>query len=87
MYLVKDVRVSQERAEAGFRTEQDRPAAILDARVVSGIGIAEDAAAQGDELFGTGFVFCCHWILARRSHSDDTSSQFCSAPDVISLLR
>lgn len=49
MDFIENVWVSEERAEAGFGAEIDRPAAILDARKIGWICIAEFSAAQGDE--------------------------------------
>lgn len=49
MDFVEEIRVSKERAETGFGAEIDRAAAILGAREVSRIGIAEDAPAEGDK--------------------------------------
>jgi hypothetical protein len=51
MDFVEEVWVSKERAEAGFGTKIDRPAAILGTREISGIGIAKDPSAKGDEAF------------------------------------
>jgi hypothetical protein len=49
MYLIKDVRIRQERAETGICAEIDRPASILDAREVGGIRVAEFSATEGYE--------------------------------------
>lgn len=49
MNLVEDIRVSQKRAEAGFRAEIDGPAAIFDAREIVRISIAEFSSTEGDE--------------------------------------
>ena len=64
MDFVENIRVSEERAEAGFCAEQDRPSTIFGAREVSGIRFAEDTSAQGDELFGAGFDFFCHRVAS-----------------------
>ncbi len=49
MRFVKGIRVGAERLEAGLRAEIDRPAAILEAREIGGIGVAEDPPAEGDK--------------------------------------
>jgi hypothetical protein len=51
MNFVKQIRVSQKRAKTGFRTEVDHPPFVFNPREVSGIGVAENASAKGDELF------------------------------------
>ena len=45
MDFVKQVGVSQERAETGFGAEINRPSFIFDAREVGRIGITENAPA------------------------------------------
>jgi len=62
MGFVKNIRVSKERAQAGFGTEQDRPPAVLGARKVGRVGVAEDASAQGDELTRVGLLLTKHRI-------------------------
>ena len=57
MDFVEHIRVGQERAEAGVGAEQDRPAAIFNARVIGGIGVAEDTSAEGNELFRAMYNF------------------------------
>ena len=52
MDFVEEIWVGEERAEAGFGAEQDRPPAIFGARIVLRIGIAENTPTEGDELFG-----------------------------------
>ena len=64
MDFVENIRVCKERAEAGLCAEQDRPFAIFSAREVSGVRIAEDTSAEGDELFGVYFIFCFHWVYS-----------------------
>lgn len=49
MDSIEDIRVSEERAQAGFGTEIDRPAAILSPRIIRRVGIAENASAEGHE--------------------------------------
>lgn len=49
MDFIEDVRISKERAEAGFGAEIDCPASMFGAGIVSGIGIAEDPPTEGDE--------------------------------------
>lgn len=49
MDFVEDIRVSKECTQAGFCAEIDRPAAVLNAREVAWIRIAEDSSAEGDE--------------------------------------
>jgi len=62
MDFVENIRVSKERAQTRFSAKQDRPPAILDTRIVSGIRISEDAPAQGNELTMIGFLFTNHII-------------------------
>jgi hypothetical protein len=50
MGFVENIRVSQERAEAGIGAEQDHPPAVFDARVISRVCVAEDAPTEGGEL-------------------------------------
>jgi hypothetical protein len=47
--FIKHIRVRQERAEAGFGAEIDRPAALLHAGKIGRVGIAEDPSTEGDE--------------------------------------
>ena len=49
MDFIENIRVRQERAEAGFRAEIDRPAAVYGTREVCRIGVAKDPPAEGDE--------------------------------------
>jgi hypothetical protein len=49
MDLIEDIRISQERAEAGFRAEIDRPTAILDAWEIGRISVAEFSTTEGDK--------------------------------------
>ena len=49
MDFVEDIRISQERASAGVGAQINRPAAILDARKICRVGVAEDPPAQSDE--------------------------------------
>ncbi len=41
MDFIEDIRVGDKRAEAGFGAEVNRPAAILDARKIGRISVAE----------------------------------------------
>ncbi len=50
MDCVENLRVGEERAQAGFGAKEDGSSAILGAGEVSRVGAAEDASAQGDEL-------------------------------------
>jgi hypothetical protein len=50
MDFVKQIRVSPEGAETGFRAEVDYPTFVFEARKVGGIGIPENTPAEGDEL-------------------------------------
>lgn len=50
MDFIEDIRVGQERAQAGFRAEIDRPTAILNAREIGRVRVAEFSTTQGDEL-------------------------------------
>jgi len=50
MDFVENIRVSEERTEAGLGAEVDRPAAILSARKIGWIGVAKDAPTESDEL-------------------------------------
>ncbi len=49
MDFIKDIRVGQERAKAGFGAEIDRPTTVSNAREISWVGIAEDPSTEGDE--------------------------------------
>jgi len=49
MNFIEDLRVGEERLEAGFSAEIDRPAAIVKARKIRGIGVAQDPSAEGDK--------------------------------------
>ena len=49
MDFIEDVRVSEERAEAGFGAEIDRPAAIFKAREIGRIRVAKFSTTKGDE--------------------------------------
>ena len=59
MDSVENIRVREERAEAGLSAEIDRPAAILDAREICRIRIMEDPSAKRNEA----------WVLFRESRS------------------
>jgi len=48
--FVENIRIGEERAEAGFGAKQDRPSMIFGAWEVGGICVAEDSSAQCDEL-------------------------------------
>lgn len=50
MDFVENIRVSEERTEAGLGAEVDRLVAILSAWKIGGIGVAKDPPAEGDEL-------------------------------------
>lgn len=49
MRFVEGIRAGAEGLEAGLGAEIDRPAAVLNAREVAWIRIAEDSSAEGDE--------------------------------------
>jgi len=49
MDFVEDIWIRQKRAEAGFGAEVDLPAAVLDARKIRGIRIAENPSTESDE--------------------------------------
>ena len=51
MNFVEDIQVSEEGAEAGFRAEIDRFAAIFEAWEIRRIGIAEFPTAEGDKAW------------------------------------
>lgn len=51
MDFIGEVRVSEERVEAGFGAEVDRAAAIRGAREIGWISIAENPSAEGNELW------------------------------------
>ena len=55
MDSVKNIRVGEEGAKAGFSAQIDCPAAIPGAREIGGIGIVKDPSAEGDEAL----VFLC----------------------------
>lgn len=50
MDFIENIRVGEERAQAGVGAEQDRPASIHSVREIVRIGVAKDPSAQGDEL-------------------------------------
>ena len=50
MHFIKNIRVCQKRAEAGFGTEVDHSAAIFCVREVTRVGVAKNTPAQGHEL-------------------------------------
>ncbi len=50
MDFIEDIRVSDKRAEAGFGAEVNRPTAILDARKIGRISVAEFSPAEADEV-------------------------------------
>jgi len=60
MDFVENIRVGEERAEAGFSAEIDCPSAVLGTGEVGGIRVAEDTSTQGDELAGMIFQFDRH---------------------------
>ena len=49
MSFVKEIRVGEERLQAGLGAEIDRPVAISDPREICRIGVAEDPPTEGDE--------------------------------------
>ena len=51
MDFVENIRVVEERTEAGFGAEIDRPAAVFDSREICRIGVSEDAPAKGNEAW------------------------------------
>jgi hypothetical protein len=55
MDFIENIRVGEKRTKTGFRAEIDGPAAVLSAREISGIGVAEDPPTEGDEAF----MFLC----------------------------
>jgi hypothetical protein len=71
MGFIENIRVSKERAKAGFGAEQDRPSVVFGTREISGIRIAENPPTQGDKLLGWGFGFCYHRVYALRLRLDD----------------
>ena len=58
MDFVENIGVGKEGTKTGIRAEQDGPSAKLDARIVSGVYVAEDWSTQGDELTR---AFRCHF--------------------------
>jgi hypothetical protein len=50
MDFVENIRVSEERTEAGLGAEVEGPAAVWSARKIGWIGVTKDAPAEGDEL-------------------------------------
>ena len=69
MDFIENIRVSKERAEAGFGAEQDRPATIFGVWKICRIRITEDTSAEGDEFFRTGVFFVKHQF-GNISHKD-----------------
>ena len=55
MDFVEQVGFGPECSEAGLRAEIEPPAAVLRSGEVGGVGLAEDASAQGDEWVGFPF--------------------------------
>lgn len=51
MHFVEQVWLGTERAQTGVGAKEDDPPAIVKARIVVRIGVAEDPPTQGDELF------------------------------------
>jgi hypothetical protein len=51
MDFIEDVWVGKERAKAGLRAEIDRPAAVLGAREIGRVGVAEDPTAKRNEVW------------------------------------
>ena len=51
MDFVEQIRISDERAETGFCAEENHSPAVLGARIISRIGVAENPSAERDELF------------------------------------
>ena len=49
MNFIEEIGISQERVETSFGAEVDRPAAILEARKIGRVRVAEFSATQGDE--------------------------------------
>ena len=60
MDFVEDIRVGKKRTETGIGAKQDRPSAIFGTWIVSGVRLAKDSSAQGDELARMIFYFGCH---------------------------
>jgi hypothetical protein len=51
MDSIEDVGISKECAKAGLCAEIDRPAAVLSARKIGRVGVAEDATAERNEVW------------------------------------
>ena len=51
VHLIKKIRVSQKRAETGLCAKEDRPSAIVNARKILRVRVAEDPSAEGDEAW------------------------------------
>ena len=51
MDFIEDVGIGKECAKAGLCAEIDRPAAVLDARKIGRVGVAEDPAAKRHEAW------------------------------------
>lgn len=57
MDFVENLRIGEERTQAGVGAEKDHPPVVPGTRKVGRVRIAEDASAQGDELAGMGSLF------------------------------
>ena len=51
MDFIEDVGIGKECAETGLCAEIDRPAAVLGARKIGRVGVAEDPATERDEAW------------------------------------
>ena len=51
MDSIEDLGVGKECAKAGLCAEIDRPAAVLSARKIGRVGVAEDPATERDEAW------------------------------------
>ena len=69
MGFIEEVRIRQERAEAGFRAEVDRSSAIFDSRKVLWIGVVEDTPAERDESLRAGSDVFSRFAFGRRGHA------------------
>lgn len=53
MDFIENIGVGKERAETGLCAKKDRPSAVLNARKILRVGVAENPSAQGDKPAGT----------------------------------
>ena len=78
MDFVEYIRISKECTQARLCAQQDHPSAIFGAGIVGRVSVAEDASAQGDELFAPYFLdqSCVLLIDHSNKHFKSAYMQF-----------